>query len=154
NSGILFRGRFEPNVPNPTAGIETEVILRPAAPRTGSLFQYVPRQLVHAVVPKDHIRPAAWFTLEVQAVGSRVVTLIDGKAVVDCLVPAQGPRRGPLALQHTAGGTVVDFRKVDIKELPKDSPWSTITGKAAVPEAGLVARAKQQLREAYKAELA
>jgi hypothetical protein len=59
-----------------------------------------------------------WFTMEVIAEGARVVIQINDKKVVDYRLPAGYRKRGHLALQHYTPQTVVEFSRIEVKELP------------------------------------
>lgn len=63
-----------------------------------------------------------WFTQEVIADGNHVTILVNGKQVVDWIDPENRFTSGHLALQHNSGSngrdTVVQFRKIEVKELP------------------------------------
>ena len=63
------------------------------------------------------IAPDTWFTQEVIAQGNRIVIKVNGKTTVDFVDTSDRYRRGHLALQAWAIGTVVYFRKIEIKEL-------------------------------------
>ena len=69
--------------------------------------------------PKEsHIAPDTWFTQEVIARGNHIVIKVNGKTTVDFVDPIALYRRGHLAGQAWALGTVVHFKKIEIKELP------------------------------------
>jgi serine/threonine protein kinase len=77
--------------------------------------------------PKDNpIAPDTWFTQEVIARGNHIVIKVNGKTTVDFVDPNHRYRRGHLALQAWALGTVVYFRKVEIKELPPSQPSAVV----------------------------
>jgi serine/threonine protein kinase len=74
---------------------------------------------------KEHmlVEPGAWFRLEVIADGPRLTSKINGQVVAD--VTDRGPTRGFVALEldgRQNGALVVEFRKVEIKELPPPGP--------------------------------
>jgi hypothetical protein len=60
-----------------------------------------------------------WFTMEVIAEGAHIVIRINGRTVVDYGLPAGYRKRGHLALQHWTPKTVVEFSKIEVKELPR-----------------------------------
>jgi hypothetical protein len=71
------------------------------------------------VGPKENvIAPDTWFTQEVIARDNHLVIKLNGKTTVDFIDHASRYSRGHLALQAWALGTVVYFRKVEVKELP------------------------------------
>jgi hypothetical protein len=62
--------------------------------------------------------PDTWFTQEVIADGDHVVILVNGKKAVDEKLTSGYRRKGHLALQQFSLGTVVEFCRIEIKELP------------------------------------
>jgi serine/threonine protein kinase/WD40 repeat protein len=63
------------------------------------------------------IKPGEWFIQEVIAEGYRFIVKVNGEQTLDVLDKMKTNARGALALQHYGPGTV-EFRKVEIKELP------------------------------------
>jgi hypothetical protein len=63
-----------------------------------------------------------WFTLEISAVGSRLEVSVNGAAVAVYTDANPEHRKGHIALQAFEAGTVVRFRKIEIKELPPEKP--------------------------------
>ncbi|MCI0703573.1 MAG: protein kinase [Planctomycetia bacterium] len=59
-----------------------------------------------------------WFTIEIIARGSHLVVKIDGKTAVDAVDPDPILAPGHIALQQWNRLTTVQFRKIEIKELP------------------------------------
>jgi len=120
NSGIYFRasqtlslmGRYP-------AGYEAQIFAGDATPlvkgternRTGSLY---------GLKTYERIAPGAdageWFTLEVIARGPRITIKVNGVTTVDEFEDTSF-RRGHFALQQAGPETVVQFRKIEIKEL-------------------------------------
>jgi hypothetical protein len=65
------------------------------------------------------VRAARWTTHDVIAVGNRITVKIDGREVLNWTDPKLRFSRGHLALQiGNEPGTVVEFRKLEVKELP------------------------------------
>jgi len=68
------------------------------------------------------VKPDEWFTQEVIARGNHIIIHVNGKKTVDFKDPKNTYTRGCLALQMhdpTDGvETMVQFRKVQVKELP------------------------------------
>jgi hypothetical protein len=64
------------------------------------------------------IEADTWFTQEVIARGNHFIIKVNGKTTVDFVDGNQLYRRGRFALQAWSPGTIVQFRKIDIKELP------------------------------------
>jgi hypothetical protein len=76
--------------------------------RTGSVADIAPvREALHG--------PDEWFTLEVIAQGDHQVTRVNGKTAVD--VRDGRFQKGRLALVGSQPGTVVRFRRIEVKEL-------------------------------------
>jgi WD40 repeat protein len=75
---------------------------------------------------EELIAPDTWFVQEVIARGNHIILKVNGKTTVDIVDPRTRYSRGHLALQAWALGTVVCFKKIEIKELP-----SSHTGKDA-----------------------
>ena len=68
-----------------------------------------------------------WFTQEVIARGDHIQILVNGKKVVDFIDKDKAYLRGRLALEHYPPQTRVEFRKVEIKELPPEEPgWTPL----------------------------
>ena len=119
NSGQYFRSRFEPGRPK---GYYAQINNSDTAAgtRTGALnrvtlsggFQNL------ANVPGGLVLDNAWFTQEVIAKGNHIQILVNGKKVVDHVDKDSMFKQGRLALEHMTEPTRVEFRKVEIKELP------------------------------------
>ncbi len=112
NSGQYFRTRFEKGYP---AGYEAQInSTHPDPAKTGTLYGL-------ATVTEMLVKPDEWFTQEVIAEGNHIRILVNGKQVVDFVDAKNSYTKGHLALQHhkSAGGkdTVVQFRKIEVKEL-------------------------------------
>jgi hypothetical protein len=120
NSGQYFRTKFGPGFP---AGYEAQINATHGDPiRTGSLYPDGRTKL------KDHKKeicvmdvaphkPDEWFTQEVTAVGNHIIIKVNGKITVDFVDPDNTYTKGHFALQGHDPGTVVKFRKVEVKEL-------------------------------------
>jgi hypothetical protein len=121
-SGQLFRANFVPGFPKGfkaqinSTGLDEQ--------KTGSLYYLVP-------VKEMLVPPGTWFTQEVIADGNHIVIKVNGKTTVDYFDSVWSHRSGHLALQQRHGGTVVEFRKVEVQELP-----STGSGKKPADRAG------------------
>jgi len=114
NSGQYFRTEFGPRFPS---GYEAQInATHKDRIRTGSL--YLPR--VDEVLVRDNAphKPDEWFTQEVTADGDRIVISVNGKKTVDYKDPKKAHTKGHFALQGHDPGTVVKFKKVEVKELP------------------------------------
>lgn len=137
NGGLGFRNEFgfdidrrniDWNSPSPigyTVELAAKEELGTAVP-AGSLHR-IPRskdiKLRTTVLPKsDEVKADQWFTLEVIAREDRFTIAIDGKTMVDFFDPFPFNRPGHLSLQVLARETEVQFRKIEIKELPTEEP--------------------------------
>ncbi len=121
NSGQYFRARFEKAWP---AGYEAQIDVNHSDKvRTGSLYpsfnpKLTPEQRKQVVVLDQLHKPNEWFTQEVIAHGNHIVINVNGKKTVDYIDDRNTYTRGHLALQQYHDGSVVTFRKVEVKELP------------------------------------
>jgi hypothetical protein len=116
NSGQYFRAAFGSGYPQ---GYEAQIAQAGGDPRqwTGSLFGI-------AVIREKLHEPGAWFTQEVIANGDHITIKVNGKEVVS--VRNDTYKRGHFALQHLTPATAVEFRKIEVKELPPRKPVSTV----------------------------
>jgi hypothetical protein len=106
NSGVYFRSLFRGGFP---PGYEAQInATHPDPQKTGSLYGI-------SQVPDQLHKPGEWFTLEVIAEGEHLVIRVNDKKVVDVIAATY--RKGHFALQQHDPGTVVEFRKIEIKEL-------------------------------------
>jgi serine/threonine protein kinase/formylglycine-generating enzyme required for sulfatase activity len=109
NSGVLFRSDgvrvdncFEADIDFDRAT---------STSRVGELF--IPGRLVSA---RSDVRADEWFVLEVIARGDQVATLVNGHPVAEARGVGGRPR-GKILLQQYKANAVVEFRKIEIKEL-------------------------------------
>jgi hypothetical protein len=114
NSGQYFRTAYGPNFPK---GYEAQInATHRDKIRTGSLyFPRIPEVLVLNTAPH---KPNEWFTQEVTADGNHIVIVVNGRKTVDWKDPNNTHTQGHFALQGHDPGTVVKFRKIEVKELP------------------------------------
>jgi serine/threonine protein kinase len=120
NSGLYFRAAFGPILPpnNPRflQGYEAQINATHGDPKkTGSLIGLV------NVAQAPH-KPNEWFTEEVIAQGNHLVINVNGKTTADYTDDKRLYTSGHIALQQLDAGTVVEFRKIEIKELPAKTP--------------------------------
>jgi tRNA A-37 threonylcarbamoyl transferase component Bud32 len=118
DSGVFFRTPFGPMHPNgiPRGGYEVQINSTHKHPaKTGSLF--IPDR-IGVSVNDSPVPPDEWFTLEVLADGPHLVVKVNGKTTADYVDAAPRARVGQIALQVLDTATVVNVRKVEIKELP------------------------------------
>ncbi len=140
DSGLLFRSVFDSGFP---AACEAQIYVdRPEKDiGTGALFAFGKggEETLRIDPSELHLMDAdQWFTLEVIAEGNHIVILVNGKKTVDHKLTADYRRKGHLALQQFGPGTVVEFRKVEIKELPATKSEALPAAKATAEKNGFV----------------
>ena len=112
NSGQYFRTKFGPSFPS---GYEAQINSTHRDPvKTGSLYGFGK----DATVTEMLVKPDEWFTQEVTAIGNHIVIKVNGKTTVDFVDKKNTHMKGHFALQQHDPGTVVMFRKIEVKELP------------------------------------
>ncbi|MFN4260948.1 MAG: DUF1080 domain-containing protein [Gemmataceae bacterium] len=110
NSGQYFRTEFGPAFPK---GYEAQINSTHRDPqKTGSLYNLVR-------ITDQLVKPNEWFTQEVIAEGNHIIILVNGKKVVDFVDPKNTYTKGHFAIQQHDPGSVVQVRKIEVKELPK-----------------------------------
>ncbi len=124
NSGQYFRTQYGPSFPK---GYEAQINATHGDPiRTGSLYPSFNSKLTpdqkRSILVFEHLhKPDEWFTQEVTAVGNHIVIKVNGKKTVDFVDEKNTYPKGHFALQQHDPGTVVKFRKIEVKELPPGS---------------------------------
>jgi hypothetical protein len=116
NSGQYFRTQYGPGFP---VGYEAQINSTHGDPvRTGSLYGFR-----DCLIKEMLVKPNEWFTQEVTAVGNHIVIKVNGKVTVDTHItdPKRTYTKGHFALQQHDPGSVVKFRKIEVKELPPDA---------------------------------
>jgi len=120
NSGQYFRTRFAGSFP---PGYEAQINATHGDPiRTGSLYPDGRTKL------KDHKNeitvmntaphgPDEWFTQKVTVKGNHITIEVNGKVTLDWTDPDNNFKKGHFALQGHDPGTMVKFRKIEVKEL-------------------------------------
>src|SRR5262249_23685999 len=68
------------------------------------------------------IPPDTWFTMEIIAQGERYLVKVNDQITADYRDPDHQFSTGRLALQVFNANTIVQFRKIEVKELPPSSP--------------------------------
>ncbi len=127
-SGICFRTPFARRSGKPSwqvgpdGGYDAELQKSLTHPNpTGSVLELVvgPRPIVLGRVADDSLtRPDEWFTLEIIAEENRFITKVNGKETANCSDPLNKYPTGHIAFEVWNPDTVVQFRKIEIKELP------------------------------------
>jgi len=124
NSGQYFRAKFASGFP---LGYEAQINSTRPDLKTGSLYGLAP-------VTEMLVKADEWFTQEVIADGNHITILVNGKKVVDYLDGENRFTKGHFALQHNPArggiGTAVEFRKIDVKELPNRTATTSQTTSA------------------------
>ncbi len=116
-SGVYIRASFGPSWPATDlkfpVGYEAQIYGKPGdLSHTGSLLGGA------KVFPVDvpHVRPFEWFTLEVIARGNHVVVKVNDTTTADYTDTSRLFFSGHIALQQYSAQTIVEFRKIEIKE--------------------------------------
>ncbi len=119
NSGVLFHKAFTPDW---TRGYEAQIDSSSHKFKTGTLYvKAAPGVGIEKVlVPVD-----TWFTQEVIVQGNHILLKIDGVTTVDFVDADNTWPSGHIALQVFDKPTVVQFRRVEIKELSPSAPSAT-----------------------------
>jgi 3-keto-disaccharide hydrolase len=124
NSGQYFRTAFGPGFPT---GYEAQInATHTDEVKTGSLYpdsrpgvglgKYRDKITVLKKAPHE---PDEFFTQEVIAVGPKITILVNGKKTIEWEDPDFRYKKGHFALQAHDPGSVMTFRKVEVKELKK-----------------------------------
>jgi uncharacterized protein (TIGR03067 family) len=92
------------------------------AVRAGQLKTPGPKPLLVSEQWRATTPPDAWFTLEVIAQGNRIVVKVANWTTADYTDPDRQFTTGHIALHVNKPGTVVHFRKIEIKGLPPARP--------------------------------
>jgi serine/threonine protein kinase len=124
DSGILFRAGSK--LPQ-GGGYEAEIHKNRAYARnTGTIeaIQAGPPIVLGLTADDSLTKPDEWFEMEVIAEGGRFTMKINGQEAATCSVPTNPHAAGHIGLQVWNPNTVVQFRKIEIKELPASPPPS------------------------------
>lgn len=120
DSGIFFRTSFGPLVDYfgrvGPPGYEAQICNDASAERTGSLYRVQQGAPYLAREPNQLVQPDQWFTLEVIAQGPQLTTKVNAKQTAS--IRHDEFVRGHIALQIWHDTTVVQFEKIEIKDLP------------------------------------
>ena len=121
NSGQYFRAIYGPSFPK---GYEAQINSTHRDPvKTGSLYPAFDPELKgeardKILILKQLHKPDEWFTQEVTAIGNHIVIKVNGEKTVDFVDAKNTYKKGHFALQQHDPGTVVQFRKIEVIELP------------------------------------
>ena len=123
NSGVGIRTPFGPKWPEKSpkwmTGYEAQInSTGKDVNKTGSL--YAPGTTPPVAVRESLVPPGKWFELEVIAEGNQIVVKVNGRTTAEYTDDQRRFAKGCLALQQHDFGTVAEFRKIEIKELPAD----------------------------------
>jgi len=119
NSGQYFHTKFEGGFPR---GWEAQINATHGDPiKTGSLYpDYRQPDLKDIkelqIRDKAPHKPNEWFAQEVICKGDHITILVNGKKTVDWTDPKNRFKTGHFALQQHDPGSVVKFRKIEVKE--------------------------------------
>ncbi len=124
NSGVFFRSSYGPAFPpeNPTfpLGYEAQINRLHRDPnKTGSLYVSGFGAVVSVTEPP--LDSSLWVTLEVIAEGNHITIKVNGKTTADYTDERRLFASGHIALQQHNPETIVEFRKVEIRELNDSS---------------------------------
>jgi hypothetical protein len=125
NSGQYFRAQFKGGYP---PGYEAQInSTHVDRIKTGSLYPFKGlsnEDKKKILVTEMLVKPDEWFTQEVIATGNHIIIKVNGKTTVDFVDKNNTYMKGRFALQQhdaTKGvDTVVQFRKIEVKELPAE----------------------------------
>jgi serine/threonine protein kinase len=121
NSGIFFR--YPSNLTWKPDVLEAQIHCTGADPiRTGSLWHLG----VERAVKESLHQPDEWFTLEVIAIENDITIKVNGKVTTRWNDTRGKYVKGRLGIQLSSL-TLVQFRKIEIKELPPSSPAVPVT---------------------------
>ncbi|MAT14694.1 MAG: hypothetical protein CMJ46_05415 [Planctomyces sp.] len=120
NSGVYFRSSFGPERPADAPitpwGNEAQIYAGSGPhPVTGTL--HIPDENDQVRTTRKTTYPDQWFEMEVFAHGRHIQVTVDGEIVADYIYPDDDQQAGRIALQVANEDTVVEFRKIEIKEL-------------------------------------
>lgn len=108
NSGVQFRSVAQ--VDGDVAGYQADI----GPGWWGKLYEEHGRAVLWDRAAEQHVRKGEWNEYEIEAIGSRIVTRINGATCVDLDDPV-GARLGVIALQlHSGPATEVRFRRLQL----------------------------------------
>jgi serine/threonine protein kinase/WD40 repeat protein len=113
DSGLFVRSRLSDN-----RGYQVQIYNGPGKALTGSILVTPDSRWIETTRGAP-ITDDTWLTLEVIARGEHLIVKVDGKVVADVIDSTSS--RGHVQLEAGRPGTVVQFRKIEIKELPPEA---------------------------------
>lgn len=120
NSGIFFRAGYRGGIPE---GYEAQIDATHSDPiRTGSIYPNGEfglnkfRKDIVVMNTAPH-KPDEFFTYEIIAKGATLTTIVNGKKIKEWTDPAKTFTKGHFALQGHDPGSVMTFKKIEVKEL-------------------------------------
>jgi len=118
NSGQYFRAAFGPGFPK---GYEAQInATHGDKVKTGSLYPAngIDKDKSHLVMDTAPHKADEWFTQEVIAEGAHIVIKVNDKQTIDYTIPGdKWFKKGHFALQGHDPGSVMTFKKVEVKEI-------------------------------------
>jgi len=109
NSGIQFRSEVQPD--GHMKGYQADI----GPGWWGKLYEEHGRALLWDKSGEQHLKPGEWNRYEVEAIGPRIRTYLNGQLCVD-LTDEPGARSGLIGLQlHSGGATEVRFKNLSIE---------------------------------------
>ncbi len=118
NSGQYFRTEFGPNFPK---GYEVQInATHGDRVKTGSLYPsngLGKDKDKHTVLDNAPHKPGEFFTQEVIAQGPKITILVNGKQTIEYTIPGKAFEKGHFALQGHDPGSIMTFKKVEVKEI-------------------------------------
>jgi hypothetical protein len=125
NGGVYARASFGPKWPSSGPkypyGYEAQISGKESAGgQTGSLFVGANGPVVDVRLPL--VPTSQWFSLDVRAEGNRVVVMVNEQVTADYVDPARRFLKGRIALQKLNPETIVEFRKIEVRELNRERP--------------------------------
>jgi serine/threonine protein kinase len=121
NSGVYFRTRFGPAQPAKQPRWLIGYNAKMDTSRLGGFLLDDPKMKVPLIRNREPIVPAGqWLTLEVLARGNHIIIKVNGEITADFTDEARRFSTGYIALQQHTPRTVVEFRKIEIKQLRAD----------------------------------
>jgi hypothetical protein len=112
DSGLFVRSRLSDN-----HGYQVQIYNGPGKAITGSILVTPDSRWIETTSGAP-IADDTWFLLEVIGRGAHLVVKVDGKVVADVIDSTS--LRGHVQLEAGRPGTVVQFRKIEIRELPPE----------------------------------